>query len=532
MGSAGSDDRSFSRSARGAWAVLALALLLFAGSYSYLAPVGTWKNRIFDQGTWFEHDPAGAYVDAAHQLSWGESPLFAGHPGTTLLVLLKLVQYAYYTAAAEPGYSFTQFTARNLPTVFLLSKLMMTVLHLLSFFLVFAVARALLRSERAAFFASLGYATSLPVLYYLSRISVEPLMVSLFLLSFLASWKWQDLAAAQRARPALGVAGLAGALAVSGAVTKLNFLGPLPFFLALYLLLGSRREDGPDAIRFSERVRAFAVFCMSGTVLAVLYSQVIGWQTFFALWRIVAAMGPDSGWSMWVLLPGATPEGALVLCELAFVAMAAAGWVALMLRDSERRSRALWLSAFGAWGLLLFAYRVQLKGTLLPFHYFFLANVVAAVFFGHFTELLWRRISVRSEGWRGVVFGLAWVALVHGIAVWVVVDSRQFDARTYSPNRAAHVAIAQLRPDQRLGCIGCRRLKALDFHLHKLHAIGRHSLPILQRDGISRLENEFSSFFIPVHPRQVAGTLPRVYVPALKKKIVIVDQPDLQPGRE
>ena len=75
MGSAGIDDRAFSRAALGTWLVLAVALLLFAGWFSSLAPLGTWSNRIFGQPVWDEHDPAGAYVDAAHQAAFADLDL-------------------------------------------------------------------------------------------------------------------------------------------------------------------------------------------------------------------------------------------------------------------------------------------------------------------------------------------------------------------------------------------------------------------------------------------------------------------------
>jgi hypothetical protein len=51
--------------------MLAAAFLLFSGINSYLAPFGIWRNRIFGLPAWAEQDPGAAYVDAAHQLTWG-----------------------------------------------------------------------------------------------------------------------------------------------------------------------------------------------------------------------------------------------------------------------------------------------------------------------------------------------------------------------------------------------------------------------------------------------------------------------------
>lgn len=535
MRGAGSDDPEFRRAALTSWACLSLAMLVVAGIYSYLAPFGVWPNRIFGMISWYEYDPGSAYVDAAHELNWGEAPLFVGHPGTTLLVLLSAMQHGYYALASEGGYSFTEFIARNLQTVFLLSKLLMTVLHFVSFWMVFAAARTLLRNERAAFFAALGYATSLPVLYYLSRISVEPLVVIFLLASFLAVWKWQDRALEGRTRSALWFAGLAGAAAVSGALTKLHFLGPLPFFLAFYLLAGSRREDQGDVIGTPLRARALGVFCGSGTVLALVYFQLIDWTAFLRVWNAIATAGNSPNWNPRSLILGPTAHGAFLLCESAFLAMALAGWVAYLLRHPGRRSRTLWLSAFAGWGVLLFAYRVREAGTLLPFHYFHLSNAAAAVFFGYFTELVWRSLPLRKEGWRGAAFGLVWVALIHATTGWVVLDSRRVDAESYRPDRPLHALISSLRREQRVGCFDCTGpiLGISTFKMFKLHTMGWHNRePQAGRHRSSQLKLEFESIFVPMNSREVAQTTPKLYVPSLEATIVVLDGPGTERRQE
>ena len=202
------------------WPLLAAGYLLFSGIYSDRAPCGLWMNQIFGEPVWAEDDPGGFYVGAAHQLAWGETPLFVGHPGSTLLPLLLGVQSGLYAVAGAEGTSFTRFTAQHLPSVFLLSKLLMTALHLVSFVAVYKLARKMLDDESSAEFAALGYATSFPVLYFLSRISVEPLLVTFFALAFLATWRYQALALDHRLGRALAFVALAAGAAVSGAVTK------------------------------------------------------------------------------------------------------------------------------------------------------------------------------------------------------------------------------------------------------------------------------------------------------------------------
>ena len=80
------------------------------------------------------------------------------------------------------------------------------------------------------------------------------------------------------------------------------------------------------------------------------------------------------------------------------------------LGNPQQRMRALWLTAYGAFGLVLFGYRASLLGTLLAFHYFNLSNVVVAVFFGRISDWLSRHPRVwQHQRWftASVLGGLA-----------------------------------------------------------------------------------------------------------------------------
>jgi len=424
----GDADPSFRRTIGIVAILIAVTYLTFSSVYSQSAPMGNWENQIFGQSAWSEWDPGGPYVDAAHQLAWGQGQLFEGHPGTVLIILLSGLQHAYYTAAGSgTGFAFTEFTARNLPTVFVLSKLMLTLLHLIACFVTFLLAKRVLLDERAAAFAALGYATSLPVGYYLSRISVEPLVVIFFVLSLLAIWRYQDLALEQRLAPALLFAALSATLAVSGVVTKLNFLAPLVPFLALYVLLGGWREGNERLVPGRTRLLALLVFSTTAVVVGTFYSQFIDWKGFFSLWRVFAGQ-KSPAWELLELLPGFTPGRIFPLCELVFIILAAVGWIAFLRENPEQRMRALWLSAFGAWGLLMFGYRISSVASFLPFHYFHVTNVVVAVFFGHTVMLALRRLPLPDAGWRAAVLGLLGIAVIHSVTIWTVIDTRREDA--------------------------------------------------------------------------------------------------------
>jgi hypothetical protein len=526
LGWTGNVDPSFRRTIAIAAILIAVTYLTFSGVYSQSAPMGDWKNQIFGQSAWSEWDPGGPYVDAAHQLAWGQGQLFEGHPGTVLILLLSGLQHVYYTVAGfGTGFGFTEFTARNLPTVFVLSKLMLTLLHLVACFVTFLLAKRVLRDERAAAFAALGYATSLPVGYYLSRISVEPLVVIFFVLSLLAIWRYQDLALEQRLAPALGFVGLSATLAVSGVVTKLNFLAPLVPFLALYVLLGGWREGNERLVPGPTRLLALLVFTGTAAAIGIFYSQFIDWPGFFALWRVFAGQEAPA-WALVNLLPGFAPGRIFPLCELVFIILAAGGWVAFLRENPEQRTRALWLSAFGVWGLLMFGYRISSVASFLPFHYFHVSNVVVAVFFGHAVMLALRRLPVAIDGWRAASLGLLGVILIHSVTVWTVINTRRQDAALYAPNQHIHSVISNLSPEQRLGCVHCDDLmqpRPSGFFptWYPLSAVGWTTG---RRPEInSRLADEFASIFVPVTRNDLGRDARPIRLTAVKAVVFVLD---------
>jgi hypothetical protein len=521
-------DPSFRRAAGIAAVLLAASYLIFSAVFSHLAPLGSWMNEIFGVPAWSESDPGGPYVDAAHQLVWGDGQLFEGHPGTVLVLLLSGLQHTYYALAGSgAGFSFTEFTARNLPTVFVLSKLMMTILHLLACFVCFVFAKSLLRDERAAALATFGYATSLPVGYYLSRISVEPLVVICFALSLLAIWRYQALALGGRLGSALGLAALSAAAAVSGTVTKFNFLAPLLPFLAFYVVLGGRGETSGPLVAW--RTRALALLTVTATAvgLGLFYSQLIDWEGFFRLWTMFTQPNTRPPLTLRTLLPGFTARGAFLLCELVYIILGLAGMFAFLRGNSEQRTRGLWVSAWGGWGLLLFGYRIKLHGTLLPFHYFHLSNIVFAVFFGYALTRALRRLHLPTAGWRAAVYGLLGVALIHAATFLTVVDSRRRDAALYEPSREIHRVIAELGPGQRLACIRCARHRkgapAAIERLFPLSSVGWTTG--LRPEASSRLASEFQSLFVPVKAADLDPGAERIRVTALGTEVVVLEGP-------
>jgi hypothetical protein len=201
--------------------------------------------------------------------------------------------------------------------------------------------------------------------------------------------------------------------------------------------------------------------------------------------------------------------------------VAAVGW-GLFLRDrAAERRRALWLSAYGLYGLLLFAYRVALEGNFLPFHYSFLFQATAAVFFGHASLQAWRRLGGdRLGGAPTAAAALLWLAMLHGAGAAGVIDARRYDAEQFEARRPLYPLVAGLAPGERLGVVQQRwGREVLNRQLARVHGF---LFPIPFHPRPSQLGREFESFFVIQRPRRVPADTPRAFVPILGANVMVL----------
>ena len=482
------------------WSVVAASLLLLAGFYSHAAPAGLWRNQVFGEDLWFDNDPGGHYVASAHELFLSDrGPLFPGHPGTTLQLLLCALQHGYSWIAGDERFSFTAFTARHIHRVLFFSRMLMASLHVLDVYLVYRLARTLLQRERAALAAALGYATCLPLLYFLARISVEPLLVLFFVTTFLSLSACHRRLEDGDAPGALVAGGLAGALSVSGSFTKLNLLGPLPFFGLAYLLtrggLGSASR-----VPVLRRLPSLLVFALTALLAGLLYSRMMDWGDFANLWRENSGVKRlFQSWNPAIFIPSPTADGFFLLSELVFISVGTWGWVVLLRRPSPARPDIAWLSLYSGWVVAIWLYRVATLGNLRPFQYLVPVMVLLAVSFGSVTNgLLARWRWSRRSQW----FALAlWLGLVHFGAVWSVLDSRTRDVAQYRPLREVHEVLGDLEPGQRIGLLDRDTGEAsLDRRIERVHGLSAVHAP---EGRESLLLAEFREIFVHAAPSAV-----------------------------
>ena len=483
-----------------------VASLAFSWFFSASAPCGRWLNTVFDAQLWYENDPSGSYIASAHELFSGESPLFPGHPGTPLQLALVGIQGAFHALAAPEGMSFTEFTARRIDTVVFYSKLFATLLHLVSFVALYRLATELLRNRRAAMLATLAYATSFPVLYYLSRVSVEPMMVLFFCATMLAVWRahgsFEPSTRSTTTSAGTAWSAIAAVLAVSGLVTKLHFLGPLPLFGGLALLYGGKLD-------VRARIRAATAYVVAGVVALAAYSLVIDWNELIDLWTRVGKVR-ESGARDTSFLPGATPGGLFLLCELLLVVIGIVGWVRFLRTRPEQRARTLWISAYVAYSLAIWGYRVAARGgDFRCFHYLFLFVAFLALFAGDLTHAVLRRLTERLGGARFIPFtiGTLWLILLHGVSVAAAVDTRRYDAAEFERIADVHELVASLAPGERValttggGWSEFRRLlTGLDKGGSNIHGLSARYAPDERR---SSLMTAYAELFVLSEPNEI-----------------------------
>jgi hypothetical protein len=488
--------------------LLAFLLLVYSAAFSALAPGGQWRNRVFDFVMWWDNDPGGWYVASAHELfSSPGSLLFEGHPALPMQIVLSLGQYVVYLLHGGPwsGLTFTESTARHLALVWWLSRLLTTAAHLLSFWALHRLARAMTGSERAALASALTYATSLPVLFFLSRVSVEPWVVCFFCVTFLALWRGEEALAAGAPRRAAIAFAVAAVAAVSGLYSKIHLLGLFPLFcLGPLLLPGASWPAGGQRLLTRRRLAVVAGFLVVALAVFGLYAALMDWSDFFRLWKPEVDAGAfedgarGGGWDQaletrafyfWsnlkpvAYLPGRSKSGLFALCELPFLLLASGATVALLRRREETARRFRWPALYALLTVAIWLPRSHGAGWN-GFHYLVLVMALLAVAYGRALDQLLERLGVRALSPRACGLLILSTLLLHGTALWAVTDSRVQDVAIYREARLAayYRALSGLGPGESLLIKGKH---AFRFHglADSLAAPGRTSRLIAEVDG-------------------------------------------------
>jgi len=460
-------------------AALAVAYLALGGYWTWRAPAGRWTNRIFDFAMWGESDPGEWYIPAAHQfVSQRGRSCFPGHPGLPLVTVLYVEQVVLFSLGRLSGTSadFTPFIAQHTLAVWVVAKLGVVCLHLLSFAALYQFALALSRRTDVALLSAALYATSFPVLYYLNRVSVEPLMNAFFLWTVVCLVKG-DEAEPPRWKPLLWMA-LAGICAASAFFTKIHLMALWPVFGAASIVacLG-------NAAPVPLRRRLMMVSAYLGALLAsgAVYSYFMDWAAFARYWGSFNTQTPTptiasvpgfftrmsagitsslvnalSQTKLTDLLPACTKSNCFFFFEFLFLVAVVVGLVPVFRQAGRRRRLVCLVLAYCFLVGCIWFYRAG--GTdFHGFHYLFPALAAVA-------PLAVAGIGVVAPGlldetrspWRRGLEMCAAVLVLHYGGFFAVADSKRQDHDAYvqagGPRYFAALRMAE--PSQRVAVIG------------------------------------------------------------------------------
>jgi hypothetical protein len=463
------------------FALLAATYMTLGIVWTWRAPCGAWDNRIFGFAMWQDNDPGGWYIPAAHEaLSRPGRTCFHGHPGVPLVLLLSVEQAASYGLGhlADSRLSFTQYTARHVREVWIAAKIGSVVLHLLCFAALYVYARAITRRRDLALLATATYATSFPVLYFLNRVSVEPLM-NLFFLSTIVCVVRSEKAGPGAPWPAIWAAA-AGVCSVSAFFTKIHLMAAWPVWAGIGILLGVGAAKQRPLLRRLALLGAFGAGALGATLI---YNQFVDWQAFASFWQQIRPLGaPVADASFVELLLRGVRSGATTLlrafghltvkalmpactaynCFFFFELLSGLAVLVGLVRGPRSRLLA-WTLGYCLFVGAIWLYRTE--GTdFRPFHYLFpvVAALAPLAAIGLATLFPAIRDETRPRFRRGVEIGSLVIAL-HAAGFFAVLDSKSQDADEYRRRQSGLVldALSRLGPTERIAVPG---YPAYSFH--------------------------------------------------------------------
>lgn len=451
-----------------AWFWIGISATLLATSYaaSSSALTGGWEIHVLGVEHGSIWDPGGPYFGGGILLFREPFAPFVGHPGLTLMLLCHLVAKAVYLPFSSEM-AFDSFVARYLYWVVMAAMLSITGVVIAVLAVLERIALRVLQQRRLAMLAVATYGSTYPVLYYLNKISPEPLLVLFTLLAFLWLWRYYEL----QGRP-LGLVFLAlsAQAAVAALYTKALIVAPIVLFIPVQLLFCG---GAPGRRRLRDAIY-FVVLCVPGLLLGAVKTD---WAYFIQFWFAYAPGGPQySGSSNWVenllvnapttvvamlgsalsqlapwrLVPSfETREGLFLASVGPFILLSTAGLVMYLRACRNRPVLLLWFLAF----LAITAVPYLQKG-LSAWHYLFIHLAVASIFFSYaIARMAHRLIGTDVQSPKGLALCCVLALAVNSLGLYFYADMRRYDARQNASWELYYRAPSMIGAGGRIGLV-------------------------------------------------------------------------------
>jgi hypothetical protein len=457
------------------WIVFSIFFLLLSGLLSYYGLFGNFQSRVLGVKYQFIYDPGLDYLTSGLTFFKQDKILWAGHPGFTLMLAIQIMTKIYYwlcTLVPRTGIPFETFVAKNIFWVIWISKILITIVHLLSFFALYTVARAILKDRRSSYVAVVAYASSYPVLYYINNISPEPFLVAFTLLAVYFIWRYYENL--EKIRISYQYLFLASGCSAAAFYTKIIFIAPFIVLLPIYLLLQRRNLARPDAIiPLPRRALDSGIFILMSVPSFILGSMKLNWQGFISLWINVSSFGPNGkSWNTdamsilngryeglsqivqvttsvglslvsYVLsdfspikwLPGlSTINGQFNSAELLFAILAVVGFILFWRHNKDQRS---YLNLFFLLILITLPIIAFRNAWSESWHYCFINLAIGAVFVGYLAKLAMKHQGSHTQGTiQGFALSMCAALLVHAVSWVLFFDLKMNDIKQFNTDSA------------------------------------------------------------------------------------------------
>ncbi|MBN3039573.1 MAG: hypothetical protein JW867_00425, partial [Candidatus Omnitrophica bacterium] len=493
---------------------------------SYLSVIGDWRMTIFGNDIQGVGDPASHYLaNGINFFDYAHVP-YSLHPGLNLTFLIQIIAKIYYWLSTNFGMpvSYGAFVGKNLVTLFFLSRVMVSAVYLVSFYLLFLFSSIFLKSRAHALIAVFAYATTLNVIFYHNVVNVESIMLSFVILTFLCFWQYINRVKGGKAINGLKYIILSSLFAVLAFYSKFLLCWPLLILIPFYILVYKRTQTG--TIPFKSRLLGSGVFLLfSGALLyivgkkidfsrflqvhfylhnsfaarhyglsGIIYNKQHSWL-FNAGSNLAQFLREYIGIIFWRLptfmyntknLTWAHSNAAFKITEYPFLIMFLFGVFLYWKKNPQMRLYLIHLLLFIILITPALLYRAG-------FHYFFFHLAFGAVFFSYFIRCLYEKIVPGCANDRRQFFILAiGTLLIHSASVAGGLGAKINDLRQYKKWRPYHMALKDIGYNERIGIIRDREKYKEDSQFLNSLSGGFYSL-ISRKSEVSK---NFTEHFV------------------------------------
>lgn len=488
------------------WVILSTLYIVISCCISYFSLWGEWRTYVL--GVRFQriYDPGSAYL-ASGMSFFDERYTWFGHPGLFLKLLVQLIARLYYwigSICIETPVSYYSFLAKNFFGLIFITKLVMTIINLLSFYALYSLALRLFRDKWLARNSVIAFATSFSVLYYINFIVPEHLLLLFTLLSIDCAWRSYESRDQENRVKGYQYIALSAFFAVAAFFTKVMIAAPLLVLIPILLILQKKSLTGKCFIPLRERIVSAFTFVGAAVPFALLCSYKVNWSKFleFWFWYAPCSLSFDSSKSSLVnvgansleflqklaeksfqrivssdLLFSNDKMKLFIVAELIFFICATIGVIQYYAKFKDKRIYVYWMMFLAASISPVVLYRWE-------HYYFYIHLAVASIFVSYFVNnIIGSKLIGRLS--RPLVAVVS-VLVIHLGSIALFVDAKRFDMVEYQRNwRPYYEALASIDYNGKIGVIGGYPARFLKERL-------------ICWETSDVFINEFSKFFVPV----------------------------------